>query len=250
MPSIVWRQSIVHFLSHSPDLFLSLMNIVWQAKHILNDVVLAQSKMYSDSWMWRLCNCQARQLRYARAIEETLDCMTVDLFRLLAHQAIAYAIVSSDHAENHIFTENRVYLFTSVVCWSIYLFSMFKCCLAVDDSIVLLFACRVRVCIESVRVRQFQLTHHSLIHSSITPLAAAAAASHTTCAPTNSQFSIRKLKIQPKRKSNWKRTYIFIQRLDTCTRDSRYSNAQCNRTFSLAFKMIISVVCLPLASYE
>lgn len=73
MPSIVWRQSIVHFLSHSPDLFLSLMNIVWQAKHILNDVVLAQSKMYSDSWMWRLCNCQARQLRYARAIEETLN---------------------------------------------------------------------------------------------------------------------------------------------------------------------------------
>lgn len=147
MPSIVCRQSIVHFLSHfqlrrpisvsNEHRMAGEADIKWCSP--------CRSEICSDSWSWRLCNCQARQWRYAIGNEETLN-MTVDLFRLHALQAIKCNRRVRPHRKSYFHGKSCLFIhFSRPLEYLFILFSMFKYCPAADDSIVLLFACRVRV---------------------------------------------------------------------------------------------------------
>lgn len=147
MPSIVCRQSIVHFLSHfqlrRPISVINEHRMAGEAD--IKWCSPCRSEICSDSWSWRLCNCQARQWRYAIGNEETLN-MTVDLFRLHALQAIKCNRRVRPHRKSYFHGKSCLFIhFSRPLEYLFILFSMFKYCPAADDSIVLLFACRVRV---------------------------------------------------------------------------------------------------------
>lgn len=138
-------------------------------------------KMCSDSWNWRLRNCQL--LCWERQ-KKQFDMRMDDLFRFYCASSNQFdrfvtALLPFDQTENHIFAENCIYSSTSVVRALKYLFvlfSIFKYWPPLNGFDSLLFACLYRVhctkytvyCTLTRRwVRKFQLSQRSLLNNTV-----------------------------------------------------------------------------------